>query len=152
MQEKGSGADVQAVNVMQRPELLAAPVLAFVGDAVFHLAIRSLLVCTRDANVNTLHFMSTKRVCASAQAGYADAVFDALSEDEKAVFSRGLSAKMGAMPKHCTPAQYRSATAFEAVLGYLQLKGDAQRVQELIALAIERYPIADKPIARPYKG
>ena len=133
-------------------DMLNAQTLAFVGDSLFHLAVRSELAKTRSANVNTLHGMASRRVCAAQQAVYMRAIAPELTERETQVYRRGLAAKTGAMPKHATVADYREATAFEAILGFLYLSGEPERADELMRRARELCPVEDRPAPRPYKG
>ncbi len=105
--------------------------LAFVGDTVFDLLIRSELVCEANRPVNTLHTMASKKVCAAAQAESIRKVMPMLTEDETAVFKRGRNARTGGIPKHASSADYHYATGLESLFGWLYLKGQTDRIKEL---------------------
>ena len=105
--------------------------LAFVGDTVFDLLIRSELVCEANRPVNALHTMASKRVCAASQAESMKKILPLLTEDETAVFKRGRNAHTGGIPKHASSADYHYATGLECLFGWLYLKGSIERIKEL---------------------
>lgn len=105
--------------------------LAFVGDTVFDLLIRTELVCEANRPVNALHTMASKRVCAAAQAESLRKILPLLTEDETAVFKRGRNAHTGGIPKHASSADYHYATGLESLFGWLYLKGETERIKEL---------------------
>lgn len=105
--------------------------LAFVGDTVFDLLIRTELVCEANRPVNALHTMASKRVCAAAQAESLRKILPILTEDETAVFKRGRNAHTGGIPKHASSADYHYATGLESLFGWLYLKGETERIKEL---------------------
>lgn len=105
--------------------------LAFVGDTVFDLLIRTELVCEANRPVNALHTMASKKVCAAAQAESLRRILPILTEDETAVFKRGRNAHTGGIPKHASSADYHYATGLESLFGWLYLKGETERIKEL---------------------
>lgn len=105
--------------------------LAFMGDTVFDLLVRSELICEANRPVKDLHSAASKRVCAKAQADGIRAVMDMLSEDELAVFKRGRNAHTGAIPKHASSADYHYATGLESLFGWLWLKGETERIKQI---------------------
>ena len=105
--------------------------LAFVGDTVFDLLTRSELVCEANRPVNALHTMASKKVCAAAQAESMRKILPLLSEDETSVFKRGRNAHTGGIPKHASSADYHYATGLECLFGWLYLKGETDRINEL---------------------
>ena len=105
--------------------------LAFVGDTVFDLLIRSELVCEANRPVNALHTMASKKVCAAAQADSIRKIMTMLTEDETAVFKRGRNAHTGGIPKNASSADYHYATGLESLFGWLYLKGEINRIKEL---------------------
>jgi ribonuclease-3 family protein len=111
---------------------LSANALAFVGDAVFALFIRERLTRRSPGTAHKLHTLSTRYVKASEQARIALSLMNGLEEDEHAVFMRGRNAKTVTMPKNAEMQDYRHATGFEAVLGFLQLSGRTERLNELL--------------------
>lgn len=106
-------------------------VLAFVGDSVQQLMVRTKLSCTSTAKAGELHKLQSSQIKASAQAKYMDDIMSALSEDEIAVFKRARNTHMNTMAKHASVADYKKASGFEAVIGYLYLLGENERLEEL---------------------
>ncbi len=110
---------------------MSALALAHMGDAVFELEVRTLL-CTGGLCVNgNLHRETVARVCAPAQATFADRILPLLTEEEMAVYKRGRNAHVHAIPKNATAAQYGKATGVEALFGWLHLMGRQERIEEL---------------------
>lgn len=105
--------------------------LAFVGDTVFDLLVRSELVCEANRPVNALHKSASSKVCAKAQAVAMNSIISMLSEDELAVFKRGRNARTGGIPKNQSSADYHYATGLECLFGWLYLKGRTERIREL---------------------
>lgn len=107
--------------------------LAFIGDTVWDLLIRRELLGS-GARVNALHRQAVSRVNAGAQAKVAEKLLPLLTEEEEAVFRRGLNAhSRHNAPKNQDPVDYSRATALEALLGYLYLTGDTARILALFA-------------------
>ena len=110
---------------------MSALALAHMGDAVFELQVRAML-CTGGLKVNgNLHRETVSRVCAPAQAAFADRILPLLTEEERAVYKRGRNAHVHSIPKNATAAQYGKATGVEALFGWLHLLGRQERVEEL---------------------
>lgn len=105
--------------------------LAFVGDTVFDLLVRSELVCEANRPVDALHKSAAKKVCASAQAMSIKAIMPMLTPEEEGIFKRGRNARTGGIPKNQTSADYHYATGLEALFGWLYLKGETARINEL---------------------
>ncbi len=110
--------------------------LAFLGDAVFELMVRSSITqkCNRPAGA--LHRESVRRVCARAQAAGYEQIRGLLTEEEESVFRRGRNASPSHSPKNASAQDYHYATGLEALFGYLYVKGDFQRLKALFS-AIE---------------
>ena len=106
--------------------------LAFVGDAVQQLRIKTQLATQMDASTHVLQKKSVAYLCCEAQAAAARSILDELTEEELAVYKRARNAKVSTVPKHATVADYHAATAIEAVIGYDYLKGEQDRAAELI--------------------
>ncbi|SHK99755.1 Mini-ribonuclease 3 [Desulforamulus aeronauticus] len=121
----------------QRPEELPSLVLAYVGDAVYELAIREFLIGQGLGKVNRLHREAVRYVKAAAQAKALFAMEEKLTEEELAVVRRGRNAKIASLPKNADFMDYRHATALEALIGYLHLQGKQERVQTIVGLALE---------------
>ena len=105
--------------------------LAHVGDAVFELLVRTWLCAHGKATGKGLHQATIRLVCAESQAEKAERILPLLTEEETAVFKRGRNAQVHSVPGHASRAQYGEATALEALLGWLWLKGRKDRVNEL---------------------
>ena len=110
--------------------------LAYIGDAAYELVIRSLVVEQGNAPVNKLHKRSSRLVKAQTQAEAAVKLMDVFTEEEMAVYKRGRNARSHTMAKNAEMTDYRMATGFEAVMGYLHLKQDYERMVMLIQLGI----------------
>ncbi len=119
-----------------RPELLPPLTLAYIGDTVFDLFIRTWLVTSSDGTVNALHRMSAQQVCAHAQAEALHKIEALLSDAELAIFKRGRNSHLGTVPKHAAITDYRAATGLEALFGYLYLKGEDERLAFLMREAL----------------
>lgn len=109
-------------------------VLAFVGDAVYSLFVREKLTFSTDCKTGALNKMATKEVNAIAQAELIKRIFPVLSEEELSIFKRARNAKKPTKAKHATVSEYNNATGFEAVIGYLYIIGDIQRLNYLLNL------------------
>ena len=113
--------------------------LAYIGDVVYDLIIRTVVVSRANRPVNDLHRITVGYVSAGAQSKIVQALAGSLTEEEEAVYRRGKNSKPHTTAKNASVADYLRATGFEAVLGYLYLKGDMERalhlVKEGIALA-----------------
>lgn len=112
------------------PRQLNPLVLAYVGDAYFHLYIRTRLLNFEQSRVHLLNDFSMQIVSATLQAQAYIAIKDELTEDEAYIFKRGKNAKSHA-PRVASVQDYHTSTGFEAVLGYLYLSKDIDRVDYL---------------------
>lgn len=113
-------------------------VLAYVGDAVYELVVRTLAVQAGNRSVGDLHRETVRRVKAPAQAAMLEAVRELLTQEEQEVCRRGRNAKPYSVPKGATPGEYHKATAFEALLGYLYLTERTERLLELVREGLVR--------------
>ncbi|MGB9662383.1 MAG: Mini-ribonuclease 3 [Moorellaceae bacterium] len=110
-------------------------VLAYVGDAVYELLVRSYLVCLGGGGaVDHLHRKAVKFVAARNQARLVPRLEEFLTEEEKEVMRRGRNAKSGHLPRHASVLEYRYSTALETLFGYLYLKGKWGRLQQVFAI------------------
>lgn len=110
--------------------------LAYIGDVVFDLVIRSMVLNKGNMQVNKLHRHTSSIVKAGTQAKMADFLEPMLNEEETAFYKRGRNAKSHTMAKNASVEDYRKATGFEALLGYFYLTGQNDRMMELIKLAL----------------
>lgn len=106
--------------------------LAFIGDSVFDLIIRTYVVESGNAPVNKLHHRCSKLVQAGAQAQLFHSIKDLLTEEEMAVFKRGRNAKSFTTAKNAGLLEYKTATGMEALIGYLYLTNRIDRIMELM--------------------
>ena len=112
--------------------------LAYIGDAVYEMVIRTVIVERANKAANELHKKTVKYVQAGTQAAMIMALQDILTEDELAVFKRGRNAKSNTSAKNASITDYRKATGFEALIGFLYLMDDMDRVLFLVKEGIER--------------
>ena len=110
--------------------------LAYIGDGVYEVVIRTILVKKGNCPVNQLHRKASSLVKASAQSNMMDILEPQLTEEEQSVYRRGRNAHSPTMAKNATMSDYRRATGFEALIGYLYLKEDYTRMLELIRMGI----------------
>ena len=112
--------------------------LAYIGDAIFELVVRTVLVERKNTQAEKLHKAATKIVKAETQALMIEALKEELTEEELAVYKRGRNAKAVTRAKNATMSEYRRATGFEALMGYLYLKGEMERMIKLKHLGVEK--------------
>ncbi len=113
------------------PNTYSALTLAYLGDCVYELYIRTHLTADGNHKVNDLHRAATRLVCAKAQAGFYRKIEDMLTEEEQAAFHRGRNTKSHP-PKNADMIDYKIATGVETLLGHLYIKGDFERISALM--------------------
>ena len=111
--------------------------LAHMGDAVYETLVRTWLCVHGKATGKELHRATIALVCAQEQAELAQRVLPQLTEEELAVYKRGRNANVHAMPRSATPAQYHAATGLECLMGWLYLRGDKERAEQLFRAMME---------------
>lgn len=111
--------------------------LAYIGDAIYELIIRSLVLNEGNRQVQKMHKRTSSMVQASAQARIITALNDRLTEEEHAVYKRGRNAKSMSPAKNQSVSDYHKATGFEALMGYLYLKKEWKRMLELIKAGLD---------------
>lgn len=109
-------------------------VLAYLGDAVYELYIRSRLVETAPGNTRELHRRAVAYVRAPGQSGALESLLPHLSSEEKDIVRRARNAKPGHIPRGAEPAEYHRSTALEALVGHLFMTGKAERLMEILDL------------------
>ena len=114
-----------------------AVVLAYVGDAVESLYVRSILATTSTAKSHTLHLRASRIVNATSQARRAERLLPLMTEDEVAIYRRGMNSKVHSSAKNADLLDYKSATGLEAVYGYLYLSGNSDRLSYLLEFTKE---------------
>ena len=124
-----------------RPNEYSPLALAFIGDSVFDLVIKSVIVEKANCQVNKLQNTTSKIVRATTQALIVDALKDVLTEEEANIYRRGRNAKPYTKAKNASYSEYCKATGLEALVGYLYLKGDTERLIALIKTGLENAEI-----------
>ena len=119
--EKLTGEDIMMLSPLQ---------LAYVGDAVYELLVRTYLL-EKGLSVGQLHRLTTKFVKAKAQSNIIHDLEDDLTEKEKSIVKRGRNSKTNTMPKNAEMIDYKYATGFEALIGYLYLNEENERISQL---------------------
>ncbi len=114
--------------------------LAYIGDAVYELIVRTKVMNHGSTQVNNMHKKSARLVNAGAQAGIIRRLLEDedLTPEEVVIYKRGRNAKAVTTAKHATVADYRTATGFEALCGYLYLNGNLDRLVTLVGRGLER--------------
>ncbi|MCR5321995.1 MAG: ribonuclease III [Lachnospiraceae bacterium] len=126
------GLEEKDVNAMP------ALTLAYLGDCIYELVIRTMLVERGTTHVSDLNKAAVGYVKASAQKDMFHAIEDMLDEEEMSVFRRGRNVKSSSCPKNASVTDYHTATGFEALMGYLYLKGRYERLTGLIKTGIDK--------------
>lgn len=112
-------------------------VLAYIGDSVFELIIRTIMVRQENCPVQKLHKRTSTLVKAENQADMIDRMMEHLTEEEQAVYRRGRNAKSYTKAKNASTGTYRKATGFEALIGYLYLQKKMDRIIDLVKIGLE---------------
>lgn len=112
--------------------------LAFLGDNVFDLFIRYMVVAGGNIPVNQYHTKVTAYVKAQGQVEFYERIKDELTEAEQLIFKRGRNAKTVHLPKHANREEYAIATGLETLIGYLFLNGEEQRLSELMVKGVTK--------------
>lgn len=111
--------------------------LAYIGDAIYEIVIRTIVMSAGNMSVNKYHKKSSSMVKASAQKEVFEKIEPFLTEEEMAVYKRGRNSKSGSVAKNASMMDYRKATGVEALVGYLYLAGDMDRIIELIGIGFD---------------
>jgi len=111
--------------------------LAHIGDAVFELLVRSWLCANGKTTSKGLHKETVKYVSAPAQARSMEKILEKLSQTEHTAYKRGRNAKVNSVPKNADISDYHAATGLETLFGYLYLKGEKDRINELFGIIVE---------------
>ena len=110
--------------------------LAYIGDAVYEIVIRTIIVEKGNAPVNKLHHKASSLVKAVAQKEAMEKILPLLTKEEEAIYKRGRNAKSYTSAKNASVIDYRIATGFEALMGFLYLMGRNERMLELVKNAV----------------
>lgn len=113
--------------------------LAYIGDGIYELVVRSVMVARTNTRAGLLHRQTSQLVKAEAQSKMMDILMPQLTPEEESVYRRGRNAKSPTMAKNATAADYRRATGFEALMGYLYLTDQTERMIALTKCALDGY-------------
>lgn len=111
--------------------------LAYIGDSIYDLIIKSLVINEGNKQVQKLHQETSSLVQASAQSKMMRTLQKILTEEEHAIYKRGRNAKSVSPAKNQSITDYRRATGFEALMGYLYLKKDMKRLIDLVKIGLD---------------
>lgn len=111
--------------------------LAYIGDAIYDLVIRTMVVKQGNVQVGKLHKKTSKLVNAGTQSAMVEVILPYLTNEEAAIYKRGRNAKSATIAKHATMSDYRRATGFEALMGYLYLNKDIKRIIDLVKIGLD---------------
>jgi len=125
------------LEIPEEARLLQPSVLAFIGDAVFNLFIRERLIMNKRGTSHQLHVLATDYVKAASQSKISKILMDNFTEEEAYIFRRGRNAKSTTIPKNAEVQDYKYATGFEALLGYLYLTKQNERLNQLMEQAAD---------------
>ncbi len=138
--EEGVSKTPSGVKELRQNAAMYSPLtLAYLGDSVLDLRIKEHFVRKANQQVQKYHKEVTAVVSAVSQAAFMDRIEDSLSEEEAAVYHRGRNASVHSRAKNATMAEYKKATGMEALLGYLYLSGQEERLMELIELLLQQH-------------
>jgi len=132
-------ADKDKTKSLKQPDLkqINTTALAYMGDAVYEQAVREHIIREGRYRANDMHRTAIRFVRASAQADIIKTIFDELTEQEQALVKRARNRKYHTKAKNADPVTYKWATAFEALIGYLYLAGENDRLEAVMSRAIE---------------
>ncbi len=128
--------DIIDFDCMVEPRLISPLSLAYIGDAVYEMYIRSYIMKDTNMPVSRLHKTATRYVSAKAQAEIVKGLLDELNEDETGVYKRGRNAHSYTSAKNADIVDYRMATGLEALIGYLYIKKEQDRLKYIISKCI----------------
>ncbi len=111
--------------------------LAYIGDGIYDLIIRSLVVAKGNTKASELHKRTSQIVKAKTQADMMEVLLPMLTPEEEDAYRRGRNAKSPTMAKNATMSDYRKATGFEALMGYLYVRDELPRIVELVKAGVE---------------
>jgi ribonuclease-3 family protein len=112
--------------------------LAYAGDGVFELIVRLLIMNKGNMPVQKMHQRTSSIVKAVSQAKMMDGLLAVLTEEEEGIYRRGRNSKPHTMAKNASSVEYKKATGFEALVGYLYLTGRYERLMELVKMGLEQ--------------
>lgn len=127
--------DLDDINIIDYSPLT----LAYIGDGIYEMIIRTVIVDQANRQVNKIHKASSNLVKAETQAKMIHLIMDDLTQEEVTIYKRGRNAKAVTRAKNASMSDYRTATGFEALMGWLYLTGQSERMLMLIKKCIELF-------------
>ncbi len=118
-------------------QTVPAQTLAFIGDAVYNVYIRTYLTSISTAKAGALHSLSIKYVSAKGQSATIDKIMDMLTEEEIAMYKRGRNTNIPTVSKHVDVVEYKKATGFECLIGYLFVTKQNERLNKIVQESIK---------------
>lgn len=126
------------IHSSKKPAQYSPLVLAYIGDAVYEVYVRTRVIAEHeDMPAYKLHRCTIEYVKAHAQSNSMEALEQQLTEAELGIYKRGRNAKSATVPKNADITDYRRATGFEALVGYLYLNNEKERLEEIMEIAYE---------------
>ena len=141
--EKGLSSFIRASFGIDRKDYntYSPLTLAYIGDAVFDIVIRTAVVSAGNTRADRLHRRTSAIVKAQTQAEMIERMIPSLTPEEEDVYKRGRNAKSHTMAKNATVADYRKATGLEALIGFLYLNDNMERIMELIKIGLSEVEV-----------
>ncbi len=124
--------ELEEINIIDYSPLT----LAYIGDGIYEVIVRTVIVDEANRQVNKIHKAASNLVKAETQAKMIHFIMDDLTEEEVKIYKRGRNAKAVTRAKNASMSDYRTATGFEALMGWLYLTGQSERMMELIKKCI----------------
>lgn len=117
--------------------------LAYIGDGIYEIVIRTVIVDEANRQVNKIHKAASNLVKAGTQAKMIHYIMDDLTDEELTIYKRGRNAKAVTRAKNASMSEYRTATGFEALMGWLYLTGQSERMMKLIKKSVAVFTAED---------
>lgn len=131
--------DLDDINITEYSPLT----LAYIGDGIYEIVIRTVIVDEANRQVNKIHKAASNLVKAGTQAKMIHYIMDDLTDEELTIYKRGRNAKAVTRAKNASMSEYRTATGFEALMGWLYLTGQSERMMKLIKKSVTVFTAED---------
>lgn len=132
--------DLDDINITDYSPLT----LAYIGDGIYEIVIRTVIVDETNRQVNKIHKAASNLVKAGTQAKMIHYIMDDLTDEELTIYKRGRNAKAVTRAKNASMSEYRTATGFEALMGWLYLTGQSERMMKLIKKSVTVFTAEDQ--------
>lgn len=131
--------DLDDINITDYSPLT----LAYIGDGIYEIVIRTVIVDEANRQVNKIHKAASNLVKAGTQAKMIHYIMDDLTDEELTIYKRGRNAKAVTRAKNASMSEYRTATGFEALMGWLYLTGQSERMMKLVKKSVTVFTAED---------